>query len=189
MAKLPNTLDDLLALYLEDADISQEFEIKFGTKGAHAITKIKYQNVIKRLLSLGFKPVSAQDTYLLRVVNNFVTQDGSVIQSNIRTEIEGIGDIQKYCRTNELINRETGQLDIDVDFVQKKKKKNREGDLLQPVDNRDFNFRASLSTETNFMPTSNVIKELLESWNENKKIFRYMNRVRLVHDDYPLYVD
>ena len=50
--------------------------------------------MIKRLLSLGFKPVSAQDTYLLRVVNNFVTQDGSVIQSNIRTEIEGIGDIQ-----------------------------------------------------------------------------------------------
>ena len=189
MAKLPNTLDDLLALYLEDADISQEFEIKFGTKGAHAITKIKYQNVIKRLLSLGFKPATAQDTYLLRVVNNFVTQDGSVIQSNIRTEIEGIGDIQKYCRTNELINRETGQLDIDVDFVQKKKKKTREGDLLQPVDNRDFNFRASLSTETNFMPTSNVIKELLESWNENKKIFRYTNRVRLVHDDYPLYVD
>ena len=39
------------------------------------------------------------------------------------------------------------------------------------------------------MPTSNVIRELLESWNENKKIFRYMNRVRLVHEDYPLFVD
>ena len=123
MLKIPKTLDDLLAVYLEDADSSQEFEIKFGTKGTHAITKIKYQNVIKRLLSLGFKPPTPQDTYLLRVVNNFITQEGSVIQSNIRTEIEGIGDIQKYCRTNELMSRETGQLDIDVDLVQKKKKK------------------------------------------------------------------
>ncbi len=75
MAKIPNTLDELLAVYLEDADSSQEFEIKFGTKGTHAITKIKYQNVIKRLLSLGFKPATAQDTYLLRVVNNFITQE------------------------------------------------------------------------------------------------------------------
>ena len=60
------------------------------------------------MLSLGFKPAPAQDTYLLRVVNNFITQEGSVIQSNIRTEIEGLGDIQNYCRTNALTNRETG---------------------------------------------------------------------------------
>ena len=188
MAKPPNTLDEILANYLEDSDTTQEFEIKFGTKGIHAITKIKYQNVIKKLISLGFKPLSSQDTYLLRIVNNFITQDGSVIQSNIRTELEGLGDIQKYCRTNELVNRETGQIDVFADFVQKKKKKFKE-ENIKPVDNRDFNFRASLSTETNFNATSNIIKELLTNWNENKKIFRYMNRVRLVHEEFPLFVD
>ena len=57
MAKSIKTLNDLLQDYLTDSDTSQELEIKFGTKGIHSITKIKYQNVIKRMLSLGFKPL------------------------------------------------------------------------------------------------------------------------------------
>ena len=49
MAKSIKTLNDLLQDYLTDSDTSQELEIKFGTKGIHSITKIKYQNVIKRM--------------------------------------------------------------------------------------------------------------------------------------------
>ena len=67
---MAKTLDDLIQNYLGDTNSSQEFEVKFGTKGVHSITKIKYQNVIKRMISLGFKPVSGQDTYLLRINNN-----------------------------------------------------------------------------------------------------------------------
>ena len=186
---MAKTLDDLIQNYLGDTNTSQEFEVKFGTKGVHSITKIKYQNVIKRMLSLGFKPVSAQDTYLLRINNNFITQDGSVIQSNIRTELEGMGDIQKYCNINELVSRETGNLDVIVDFVQKKYKKSEDGSSIYSVDNREFNFRATLSTEIKFSQSSDIVKELLRNWNESKKVFRYMNRVRLTHPDYPVFVD
>ena len=189
MAKSIKTLNDLLQDYLTDSDTSQELEIKFGTKGIHSITKIKYQNVIKRMLSLGFKPLMDKQSYLLRINNNFISQDGTLIQSNIRTEMEGLGDIQQYCISNELVSRETGNLDFNVDFVQKKYKKSQDGTTRYSVDNSDFNFRATLSTETNFTSSSEIVKDLLRTWNESKKVFRYMNRVRLVHPDYPVFVD
>ena len=172
MAKSIKTLDELIQDYLTDSNTSQELEIKFGTKGIHSITKIKYQNVIKRMLSLGFKPLMDKETYLLRISNNFITQDGSMIQSNIRTEMEGLGDIQQYCMLNELVSRETGNLDFNVDFVQKKYKKSQDGTVRYSVDNNDFNFRATLATETTFTSSSEIVKELLRTWNESKKVFR-----------------
>ena len=52
--------DDMVKLYLEGQknrsykDGNLELEVRFGTKGIKRINHIDYDNVVKRLLSLGF---------------------------------------------------------------------------------------------------------------------------------------
>jgi hypothetical protein len=158
-----------------------ELEVKFGTRGIKEITKDDFDNVVKKLLSSGFKIVKSQE-YCLKIQSEFTDiGTGKTKLSNIRTEIYGLSNIQKYCRNDRLE-------DINYRFVQKTQAK--EGsEIIRPVNFDDFNFRLSYQKEKMITITSGLGQSILSTWVKEKKIFRHINRTTLIHDNYPFHVD
>ena len=96
----------VLKLYLEKkvqvpSNTNLELEVRFGTKGKIRITHSIYDNVIKRLLSLGF--TSSNQESILRVTNEYIDHKTGVTKmSNVRGEIVGLGRIADYCRNDSI---------------------------------------------------------------------------------------
>lgn len=112
-----------------------ELEVKFGTKNIKQITKNDFDNVFKKLISSGFK-VSMSQEYSLKIQSEFTDENtGKTKLSDVRAEIYGLSDIQKYCRTDSLE-------DLNYRFV--KKSAAMEGsEYIRPLSIDDFNFRIS----------------------------------------------
>jgi hypothetical protein len=166
---------------LQRDDGIPELEIKFGTKNIKQITKNDFDNVIKKLISSGFK-ISMSQEYSLKIQSEFTDENtGKTKLSDVRAEIYGISDIQKYCRTDSLE-------DLNYRFV--KKSAAMEGsEYIRPVSIDDFNFRISYQKERIIPPASGLAQSILSNWQNNKKIFRYLNRTTLVHENFPFHVD
>lgn len=102
-------LNTMLEMYLaniirRNTNESLELESKFGTRGIKPITRIDYDNVIKKLLSLDFK-FKNENNYLLRIQNEYRDiKTGATKMSYIRTEINGLQNIQTYCKEDKIIN-------------------------------------------------------------------------------------
>ena len=138
-------LNNLLEAYIlnitKDGDNEHlELEVKFGTFGNHKLSRINYNNIIKKLKSLGF--TIENNIYLLRIQNEYTDPRTRTTKfSKIRTEISGLQNIRKYCQTNRIDTIETG-----VSYIEKTSYGNKENP--SSVDVGDFNFRVSLSKET-----------------------------------------
>lgn len=168
--------------------INNEFEIRFGTKG-RTLTKIDYENVIQKLKSLGF---SIKDTdneeYSLKIFNEYIDpKTGNMKISNIRTEIQGLRNIQRYCRTNAILVADS--IPSYISFLQKKSVFNENNEPLKPIDFKDFNFRVSLQEENKLNINDGLVRQLIANWLNTKKTFRFLKRTSLVHSDYKLQVD
>jgi hypothetical protein len=84
-----------------------EMEIKFGTRGIKRITKTDYDNVIKKLSSLGFKTVNPEGTYTLKIQPEFLDMKSGMFKiardfDRLRVEINGINNIQEYCKNGNI---------------------------------------------------------------------------------------
>jgi len=159
-----------------------EMEIKFGTgKDMKRITRLDYDNVIKRILSAGFVRSDSQDA-ILRI---FAT-GGSLTNDRIRTEINGIGNISEYCKSNRLTNA-NGEFIAKI--IEKKYFDMRE--MNPQVDFEDFNFNASLKIESEYRKNIPylITNEIIKKWEKIKKTFRYINRHTFTHPDYPVKID
>ena len=184
-----NKMDGLIKVYLDDlfkvsANTELELEIKFGTRGIKPIGRIDYGNVIQHLLSHGFS-VKGTNKYLLRIQNEYMEPNsGNVRMSNIRAEINGLHNVQAYCKSNGL----TGLPNGAVQFIKKDSYKHK-NQPVYPVNVDDYNFRLALSSENKLASTTNAVRDTLDKWNDNKKIFRYLNRYTLQHPDLPFLVD
>ena len=157
-----------------------ELEAKFGTiPGIKPITRIDYENVIKKLKSSGFTLDS--NNYLLRIQSDYTdVKTGLTRTSNIRAEITSLQDARTYCKTNSI-----DEIKYGVSFLQKQPYNKS----IPPVNYADFNFRMTLSNETTIDRDSSLIKGLTDNWSNNKKIFRYMNRYSFKHPNLPFIVD
>jgi hypothetical protein len=177
-------------------------EIRFGTnpKTGKPLSKIDYDNVVEHFYSAGFTTENVEGLSILRIQNeDFLDKKtGQYKISNIRAEVMGLDLIQEYCRTNNLqkvldLPSTSSALSEKIKFTQKHPPyigENRETSKpLKPVDFQDFNFRVSYQYEKDFYPHSEVGKKTLSNWLDSKKIFRYINRVRLRHPDYPVFLD
>lgn len=94
--------------HVKDVHKKNEFEVRFGTgsnlgKFSKPLSKTDYDNVIKKMKSLGFTSMNENGDYSLRIQNEFLDRrSGRFKVSNIRTEINGFHLIQEYCRTNNI---------------------------------------------------------------------------------------
>ena len=183
------TLEQILNIYLLNIqrggrDGTSEMEVRFGTaRGMKPLSRIEYDNVVKRLLSAGFE--LGEQAYLLRMNSEFTDPKSGVTRvSNIRAEVAGLGNVSAYCKNNDLDDMYTSR---KVQFIQKGWQRISNG-VVRPVDVPDFNMRASLSLEKD-LTSSQIARSMVSSWRDNKKQFRYINRYRLKHPDLPIAVD
>ena len=185
-------LTTMLELYLANVhrtntNESLELESKFGTLGIKSISRIDYDNVVQKLLSMGFT-FKTENNYLLRIQNQYTdSRTGATKMSNIRTEINGLQNVQTYCKTDKIETITRG----GVSFQQKQPfKPSRESENLYPVNFDDFNFRTTLNSEINLDERSPLVRGIKDKWTENKKTFRYLNRCTMVGSyQFPFMVD
>ena len=201
-------LETMVEFYLADnphiynSRRAGELEIRFGTnpKTGKPLSKIDYDNVVEHFYSAGFTTENVEGLSILRIQNeDFLDKrTGQYKISNIRAEVMGIDLIQEYCRTNNLqklidLPSTSSALSEKIKFTQKNPPyigENRETSKpLKPVDFQDFNFRVSYQYEKDFYSHSEVGKRILSNWLDSKKVFRYINRVRLRHPIYPIFLD
>jgi ribosomal protein L33 len=167
--------------------VNYELEVKFGTKGIKPLTKNDYDNIIKTLKSFGFTTKDPAGLSSLRIRCEFLdSRTGRFKMSNVRTEIDGLTTIEKFCKSNDLktIYKEDTNT---IEFIDKKPYINPEKVMIRSVDFNDFNFRVSLQTEER--AKVGIENYILENWRKSKKEFRYLNRVTFSHPDYPVNID
>ena len=192
-------LNKILGLYLDNAHIlsekkeNLELEVKMGSVHK-SITRINYENVIKKLKALGFK--TNDGTYLLRI-QTVHGEDGSGSTNNtVRTELEGIHNIRAYCQTNSIsLERPDGSSISGISFIQKQQYvPSRGGESVRPLDYPDYDFRVSLMNEKTVDKDSALVHDFIldeSRWKKTKKVFRYTNRHTFTHPDpdYPFIID
>ena len=158
-----------------------ELEVKFGTRNIKTITKDDYENVIQKLISTGFTIVN-ENIYTLKIQSEFIDPNTGIVKlSNIRTEINGLNDIQRYCKTDRLegINYKFLQKSIATDGAE----------TVKPINFDDYNFRISYQKEKIIPTTSQTGNTIVSTWLDNKKVFRYIQRTSLIHPNYPVIID
>ena len=194
-------LKQMVSTYLErpllrtDHKIS-ELEIRFGTnpKKSKPISKIDYENVVKHLYNSGFVCNNENGLHILRIMSEYIDNKTGISKiSNIRAEIVGIDLIQEYCKHNSInkILSMTSSItakNYKIKFTQKSTPYNN-NEPIKPVDFENHNCRISYQLEQDFMPNSNAVKSIIDKWSDNKKIFRYINRVHFTHNTLPLHAD
>jgi len=160
-----------------------ELEVRFGTKGIKRIDKIDFDNVIKKLKSCGFR--NNREKYLLRGYPEFIDPVTGVTKvSSTRLELDGIHEIQTYCKTNSLT-----EVMSSYEFVQKIMYKRKNGSPLYPIEYNDFNFRVAMNIENKLKDNSTLKQELEEKWRDIKKTFRYINRISFSKKNNPFTID
>jgi hypothetical protein len=183
------TLEGISKEYLDSLssntrDGVSELEVRFGTgKGMKHVSRIQYDSVVKRLLSNGFR--RSDNQYLMRIQSEYIDNRGVTRLSRVRAEMAGLGNVSEYCRTNDikpLFDRG------EVQFVEKNSMKDSQGKFLEDYIETDFNFKVSLSMESN-KRTGGLVQGIVNSWKDNKKTFRYMSRHRFTHPDLPINAD
>ncbi len=179
-----------------------EFEIRFNASTSQkALIKTDYDHAIGALLGAGFTADGAsQGVHMLRIQ---LSPDESgqgkgtekeVPQNYIRAELMGLDLIQEYCRHNSLqkILDAPSALHSSANklkFTQKSRYVDPTGTRWDAVDVDDFGFRASFQIEEDYSPATPLARELIAKWNDRKKTFRYMNRVRFAHPNFPVCAD
>lgn len=180
--------DNIINKYLDNVtntgiDGTHELEVRFGTRGINPISKIDFDNVIQKLKSVGFIMNTVND-YSLKIQSEYIDKKtGMTKLSNVRVEINGIHNIQKYCTTNSLTLG-----DINPQFTQKQYA-NIDSNPIYPVNLDEYNMRVSYQTEKNIKPYSPFAENIKSTWEDSKKTFRYINRVSFTHSDFPIRVD
>uniref|UniRef100_A0A6C0ISM5 mRNA cap 0 methyltransferase domain-containing protein n=1 Tax=viral metagenome TaxID=1070528 RepID=A0A6C0ISM5_9ZZZZ len=176
-----------------------ELEAKFGTKGFKPLTKMDYDNVIKKLKSMGFELTSPDGEDTLKIQLEILDVKTGQFKTagnfdRFRIEVVGLDNIQEYCRTNDLktINDKTNFQYVQIlrkTDVMVKKEGSDEETYAQPAEFDDFNFRVTYKLEERINKYGKIGMEIFNNWNQTKKIFRYVKRISFLHDDYPIRVD
>lgn len=184
----------------------KELEVRFGTRGIKPITKMDFNNVMQKIMSVGFQTTngSSEGAYSLRIQSEYVdATSGRTKQSNIRTELNGLEQIQAYCKNNTLDENWLDDSNKVLRFIQKSYAKVENKDVedtntykganptrtIYPIDRDDYNFRLSYSYEKMIYKKSPIVQDSLSKWNDTKKTFRFLNRITFEHTDIPCRIE
>ena len=150
-----------------------ELEIRFGTRGS-GITRIDFDNVVKKLKSTGFSAEVERGETVLKISPEITSIAGA------RVEISGVHNVQTYCTGNkvaDIINTHP------KDVFMMKKSRPQQG--VTSAEFPDFNFRVIYALESPIKMHSNIV----DAVDSAQKTFRYTNRVSFTHPEYPFRVD
>jgi len=170
-----------------------EMEVKFGTRGIKPITKLDYDNVVKKLYSLNFSPAKTSGSYSLKIQSEFLDMRTGEFKSSpdfdrFRVEINTLSLIEEYCRSGNIGSLLSRYSKDKVSIMRKQDVKIKE-EIISSADFNDFNFRVTYKTEDSVGKHSKIAHELISNWEKTKKQFRFINRVSFTHPDYPFKID
>uniref|UniRef100_A0A6C0HXY3 mRNA (guanine-N(7))-methyltransferase n=1 Tax=viral metagenome TaxID=1070528 RepID=A0A6C0HXY3_9ZZZZ len=173
---------------------SKEFEIRFGkySQNGKNISKIDYDNVIKQIMAAGFVSTNQDGIQILRIYSEYQDpKTGQTKMSNIRAEIVGTDLISEYCSTNSIdkLQKMPSTHANKLKFTQKTSTLDKEGKYQRPIDFPDMGFRVDFKYEEDFGINSRISQNIIRNWANNKKKFRFINRVQFKHPEYPILVD
>jgi hypothetical protein len=182
------TISDYVDVYLANASMRDELEVRFSTKHYNPLTKIKFDKTITKLINSGFSVITDNEYHLNIQTEFFDVPSGKKKISNIRTTIKGLYNIQKYCKTN------TFNMDVIpeyITFMQKfHKSVNRSRtEKYYPIDYDDFEFRLNYKEEKILKKENGLLGNILNGWLDSKKTFRLIKRTTLKHPDLPFQID
>ena len=179
---------EYLKKYIQSNQQTDEFELRFGTNYSNKITRIDFDNVIKKLKLNNFTCESPNGQYHLNIQNEFLDErSGRLRMSNIRTEIKGLMNIKKYCLKN-TFNLEIPE--VYVSFLQKKKKVDKSNEAMNALDNSNYEFRVNYKTENTLTSNYPLVRNMLNEWNNTKKTFRLIKRFTFQSNEgFPFKVD
>lgn len=171
-----------------------EMEAKFGTKGIRPLTKMDYDNVVKKLLSMGFLTNAVNNTgsYTLKIQQETLDMKTGEFKTSadmdrFRVEIEDIHNIQEYCQTDDIKTLLKNK--SHVVNIMKKNNVYINDKMIRSAEFNDFNFRVTYKTEETLDNRGKESRELVDKWNRSKKIFRYVNRVSFTKPGLPFRID
>ena len=178
---------EYLKSYTISNQATDEFELRFGTNHANKITRIDFDNVIKKLKVNNYTCETPNGQYHLNIQNEYLDErTGLLRMSNIRTEIKGLMNIKKYCKKN------TFNLEIPepyVSFLQKKTKESTGSERLTALDSKEYEFRVNYKTENRLASEYPLVRNMLNNWNNNKKTFRLIKRFTFKKEGVPFKFD
>ena len=169
--------------YINSNNKNDEFEVRFATKGK-SLSKTDLNNIVEKLLSNNFK-MNNSEHYSLKINPFFKDKNGRA--TNIRVEIDGLHNIQTYCKTNQIANSENPIFPY-VKFNRKSYKQINDT-TFKPIDFNEYNFRVSYQEEKQLMEQNTNVQDIISQWNSLKKTFRLIKRTSFVHDDFPFRID
>lgn len=140
-----------------------EFEAQIRPPNGSEATKIDYNNVIQWLIVSGFKLANPLGEDIMRII---IPYEGK----NARIELNGIESIKHYCRKPELVKPTIGSKENIMKYA------------IAP-----YSTTLSLNMEQPFSEAQHAL--ILQKVGSEKKLYRYMNRVRLTSSKHPFVFD
>ena len=178
---------EYLKIYTLSNQATDEFELRFGTNHNNKITRIDFDNVIKKLKVNNYNCETPNGQYHLNIQNEFLDErTGRLRMSNIRTEIKGLMNIKKYCKKN------TFNLEIPepyVSFLQKQTKENKGNVRLTALDSKEYEFRVNYKSENRLASDYPLVRNMINNWNNHKKTFRLIKRFTFKKEGLPFKFD
>jgi hypothetical protein len=200
--------DSMIQSYLDGPSSNNrqkvpELEVRFGTGNmVRPTTKIDSDNVVRQLLMAGFVSANTEGQHLLRITpdTTHINKNNEQKKSKVRLEIVGIDLIQSYCQRGEDVSEvlklpqvinSGSQFDL-IKFTLKSDAQvpdKNPPEFIPSILFKDLGFNVSYQTEFNSSVGAAVNSVIVSGWNDLKKTFRFINRVKFTHEDYPINAD
>lgn len=209
-----DAFDSMIQSYLDGFETANkkripELEVRFGTGNTFRTqnivkqtSKIDSDNVVKQLYNAGFTSDNKDGQHLLRITpdTSHINKNNESKKSKVRLEIVGIDLIQSYCQRGEDISEilKLPQFTTSYkkeDLIKFTLKSDAQvpnkspPEYINSVNFKDLGFNISYQNEFNSSPLSDENNEFVSRWNELRKTFRYINRVKFSHPTYPINAD
>ena len=146
--------------YVNKSKNVSEFEVRFGGYGIR-FTKIDYDNVIKKLVQVGFNTNEIDGVDLLRIYTFDKTDND--YNNPIRIEINGFKAIQDYCK-NDNIEKIKAEYPHSIYFSKKLPIRDEDDRPIKPIDVPDFILKYAYSNEENIYYSNDQVIQLLSGY-------------------------
>ena len=140
-------------------------------------TRTDFENIFKRLKSLGLREKEEDEQLDIRVVSE------DKRDSNIRITVNSVGCIQEYCNKNDINLIENQKM---IRYIKKhrysvKDESSHKRNYIRPLQFNNYNFRVNLNHEQNCREKE--ITEIKKDFFKKNKIFRIKKRYSFTSQD------
>ena len=192
-AQIKRDFHQIVYDYLHLKTNNSEMEIRFRNHPTKKLTKMDYDNVAKQLYLHGYECTEPHGSHLLRIspIDANITDKGDNKRPRMRVEIAGIELIEDYCKLEDDLSslmkkypNHSNQIRFTI--------KSLATTVIGPIENvsiDNFGLQISFQNEDHSKPHDPRNAEVLSSWKEYKKTYRFLNRVRFRHPKLPFFVD